>query len=236
MQDTGIGIPAHQLPRIFDRFFQVDSSITRPYDGTGIGLALVKELVELHHGVIDVKSTEGIGTTFTILLPLTVAHPEHHLRQPAADQLVVPNETTAREVKAEQAGRKAQVLIVEVNTDLRNFLVDCFTPAYRTLAADNRNEGLDQAMAHLPDLIISDVMIPGLNGIELCRRLKTHELTSHIPVVLLTAKTGSESRLAGLDTGADEYLTKPFGSGRCRARAGAKGRIESGYQTIDHRV
>lgn len=210
MQDTGIGIPAHQLPHIFDRFFQADSSVTRPYEGSGIGLALVKELVELHHGVIDVKSTEGIGTTFTILLPLQVAHPENHLSQPAADQLPVPNETTAREVKAEQAGRKEQVLIVEDNADLRNFLVDCFTPTYRTLAADNGNEGLNQAMAYLPDLIISDVMMPGLNGMDLCRRLKTHELTSHIPVVLLTAKTGPESKLAGLETGADEYLIKPF--------------------------
>ncbi|MCF0075008.1 ATP-binding protein [Dyadobacter sp. CY261] len=210
VQDTGIGIPTQQLPHIFDRFFQADSSINRSYEGTGIGLALVKELVELHKGVIEVDSTEGSGTTFRISLPLPVVDQEQHAQQRAADLPTFPNNLVAREIKPEQAGQKAQLLIVEDNADLRNFLVDCFTPAYRTLAVDNGNEGFDRAIAHLPDLIISDVMMPGLNGIELCRRLKTHELTSHIPVVLLTAKTGSESKLAGLGNGADEYLTKPF--------------------------
>lgn len=210
VQDTGIGIPAHQLPYIFDRFFQGDSSVTRLYEGSGIGLALVKELVELHHGTIAVESKEGSGTTFTLSLAFPVADPEQHDWQPAADLPDFSNNIAARENETGHAGRKLQILIIEDNADLRNFLVDCFTPAYRTLTVDNGNEGFDQAIAHLPDLIISDVMMPGLNGIELCRRLKTHQLTSHIPVVLLTAKTGSENKLAGLETGADEYLTKPF--------------------------
>ncbi len=210
VQDTGIGIPDHQLPHIFDRFFQADSSVTRLYEGTGIGLALVKELVELHHGTIAVESKEGSGTTFTLSLAFPVADPEQPARQPAADLPAFPNHIAVGEIKSDQAGQKPQILIIEDNADLRNFLVDCFTPAYRTLAVDNGNEGFDLAITHLPDLIISDVMMPGLNGIELCRRLKTHQLTSHIPVVLLTAKTGSENKLAGLETGADEYLTKPF--------------------------
>ncbi|WP_426295213.1 hybrid sensor histidine kinase/response regulator transcription factor [Dyadobacter endophyticus] len=210
VQDTGIGIPAQQLPYIFDRFFQADSSITRSYEGTGIGLALVKELVELHNGAIEAASIEGSGTTFTISLPFLVVDQQQHARQTAADLSALPNSLAAGELKPEQAGQKAQLLIIEDNSDLRNFLVDCFAPAYRTLAVDNGNKGFDQAIAHLPDLIISDVMMPGMNGVELCRRLKTDERTSHIPVVLLTAKTGSESKLAGLETGADEYLTKPF--------------------------
>lgn len=209
VQDTGIGIPTRQLPHIFDRFFQADSSLTRTYEGTGIGLALVKELVALHNGVIEVESIEGSGTTFTISLPFLVVDQQQDVPQTTADLPAFPNHFTSGEVETE-AGQKAQLLIVEDNADLRNFLVDCFTPAYRTLAVGNGNEGFDQAIAHLPDLIISDVMMPGLNGIELCRRLKTHQLASHIPVVLLTAKTGSESKLAGLETGADDYLTKPF--------------------------
>jgi DNA-binding response OmpR family regulator len=107
-------------------------------------------------------------------------------------------------------GQKASLLIIEDNVDLRDFLVDSFTPEYKTLSAGNGREGLELALTHLPDLIISDIMMPEIDGVELCRRLKTDERTSHIPVILLTAKTGIKSKLEGLETGADDYLTKPF--------------------------
>jgi signal transduction histidine kinase/ligand-binding sensor domain-containing protein/DNA-binding response OmpR family regulator len=210
VEDTGIGISAQQLPNIFDRFFQADSSITRSYQGTGIGLALVKELVELHNGVIKVESTPGTGTVFTIQLTLPlVDQPRQATPQEAYDVPTKDEDALAGENKL-VAGQKAQLLIIEDNADLRNFLVDSFASEYKTLAAGNGNEGLELAMAHLPDLIISDIMMPEIDGTELCRRLKTDERTSHIPVILLTAKAGTENKLQGLETGADDYLTKPF--------------------------
>ncbi|MCF0041491.1 hybrid sensor histidine kinase/response regulator transcription factor [Dyadobacter fanqingshengii] len=210
IQDTGIGIPSHQLPHIFDRFFQADRSMTRSYGGTGIGLALVKELVEFLGGTISVESAEGEGATFTLGLPFSIINQEQETGKTVPFTFTHSSISLIQEAKSESAGGKAQLLIIEDNADLRNFLVDCFSPAYQTLAADNGNDGFNCAVKHLPDLIISDIMMPGTNGVELCRRLKTDERTSHIPVVLLTAKTGTQSKLAGLETGADEYLTKPF--------------------------
>lgn len=210
VQDTGIGIPVHQLPHIFDRFFQGDSSITRRYEGTGIGLALVKELVELQQGVIKVESSQEYGTTFTIMMPFLVVNQQHENGQLAPNLLTIPDNLTVADKKLEIKAQKPQLLIIEDNIDLRNFLVDCFNPVYQTLAVGNGNEGFAQALKHVPDLIISDVMMPGMDGVELCRRLKADERTSHVPVILLTAKTDTKSKLAGLETGADEYLTKPF--------------------------
>lgn len=210
IQDTGIGIPAHQLPHIFGRFFQADSSVTRSYEGAGIGLALVKELVELHKGLIDVESTLESGTTFTLRLPFAKVEQQRATGQAAPELPMIPVSPTVQNNRPDDAGQKAQMLVIEDNVDLRNFLVDCFAPIYRTMAVDNGNEGWQLALAQLPDLIISDIMMPGMDGIELCRRLKTDERTSHIPVILLTARTRIESKLAGLEAGADDYLTKPF--------------------------
>ncbi|MBC8153060.1 MAG: response regulator, partial [Bacteroidetes bacterium] len=207
VQNTGIGIPAHQLPHIFDRFFQADSSATRTHEGTGIGLALVNELVDLHGGATNVESTEGQGTTFTVRLPFSRTAEEQESEKPVPQRPVTLHPVPS--TKPKLTGQK-QLLIIEDNADLRGFLVDCFAQNYHTLEAGNGTEGLRQAVEHLPDLIISDVMMPGMNGVELCRRLKTDERTSHIPIVLLTAKADTESKLAGLETGADEYLTKPF--------------------------
>jgi DNA-binding response OmpR family regulator/two-component sensor histidine kinase len=211
VEDTGIGISAQQLPNIFDRFFQADSSLTRSYQGTGIGLALVKELVELHKGVIKVESTPGTGTIFTIQLPLPVVDQPHQHTTPQKihDVSAKGGDAVGGEYKP-VTGQKAQLLIIEDNADLRNFLVDSFASEYKTLAAGNGNDGLELALAHLPDLIISDIMMPEIDGVELCRRLKTDERTSHIPVILLTAKAGTKNKLEGLETGADDYLTKPF--------------------------
>ncbi|SKB78483.1 Signal transduction histidine kinase [Dyadobacter psychrophilus] len=208
VQDAGIGIPEHQRQHVFDRFFQADSSVTRRYEGTGIGLALAKELVALHGGVISLESELEKGTTFTVTLPFPVASQQTNSQTPVT--LTSPDDTAFEEIYANPAQHKTRLLIIEDNADLRHFLVDCFAQIYETLAAGNGDEGFELAVTHLPDLIISDVMMPGTDGFELCRRLKTDERTSHIPVVMLTAKTGITNKLAGLETGADDYLTKPF--------------------------
>jgi signal transduction histidine kinase/ligand-binding sensor domain-containing protein/CheY-like chemotaxis protein/AraC-like DNA-binding protein len=211
VQDTGIGIPSDQLPRIFDRFYQVDGSATRAYEGVGIGLALVKELVELHGGTIEAASTEGEGTTFTVRLAFSLAM-EHPTEPPQS--LVSQSDDLALfsspEPVPEPAGHRPLLLIIEDNADVRYYLRNCFANHYRTLEAGNGAEGFRQVLESLPDLIISDVMMPAMNGIELCQRLKTDERTSHIPIILLTAKASPASKLEGLETGADDYLTKPF--------------------------
>jgi signal transduction histidine kinase/DNA-binding response OmpR family regulator/streptogramin lyase len=210
VQDTGIGIAPQLLPHVFDRFFQADPSATRPHEGTGIGLALVKELVELHGGATEVESTEGEGTTFRVRLPFMLAAREQESKETAPRPPVSVETMPSIDPQLEPTGHGPELLIIEDNADLRAFLKDCFAQNYRVLEASNGTEGLKQALENLPDLVISDIMMAGMSGVELCRRLKTDERTSHIPVILLTAKAEPESKLEGLETGADEYLTKPF--------------------------
>jgi len=208
-RDTGMGISAEELPHIFDRFFQ--SRNNGPQEGTGIGLALVKELVELMKGKIEVKSRAGEGTVFFVWLPITQKAesapppklPELGAHSPPA--IAVP--ASAGELAT---GEKPLVLLVEDNIDLMNYLTTCLERDYRLLYARNGREGIEQARRLVPDMIISDVMMPEIDGFELCRTLKTDERTSHIPIILLTAKADEVSRLEGLETGADAYLVKPF--------------------------
>lgn len=223
VHDTGIGIPPDQLDRVFDRFYQVDASQTRMQEGSGIGLALIKELVELHHGTIQVKSQVSRGSTFTVRLPLGRSHLkddevveervgiEPTLRE-AEGTLVdktggeAPGETEPEQIKAE----KPIVLVVEDNADVRAYIRDYLLPAYQVTDARDGAEGIGKAREVVPDLIISDVMMPGKDGYEVCRTLKRDEKTSHIPIILLTAKAASENKTQGLEIGADDYLIKPF--------------------------
>jgi signal transduction histidine kinase/ligand-binding sensor domain-containing protein/DNA-binding response OmpR family regulator len=218
VQDTGIGIPQQQQPRIFDRFHQVDTSATRSYEGTGIGLALVKELVELHRGEIRVESKEGTGTTFSLLLPfeLSVAcesEPAAESTQTAESLLTFfpAEEAAPQPVAVKHTSNNAiQILVVEDNAELRHFIIEQLSRQYKVTEAGNGRIGYEQALEIIPELIISDIMMPEMDGITFCRKLKTDERTSHIPVILLTAKADMESKMSGLDTGADDYLTKPF--------------------------
>ncbi len=230
IKDTGIGIPADKLPHVFDRFYQVDASPTREYEGTGIGLALVKELVELHRGEVSVTSAEGKGSTFTVRLPLGKDHlaPEEVLEiseqySVGSDQSSVISEHEAMTPSLQNSNapsiqksitpeiqERDLVLIVEDNAEMRRYVRQELEPAYRVLEAANGEEGLAAALEAIPDVVISDVMMPKMNGYELCSRLKTDERTSHIPVILLTAKADRLDKLAGLETGADDYLGKPF--------------------------
>jgi signal transduction histidine kinase/ligand-binding sensor domain-containing protein/DNA-binding response OmpR family regulator len=213
IEDTGIGISKEHLPRIFDRFYQVDNTATRNYQGTGIGLAVVKELVELHGGTIVAESMEGKGTTFQVRIPLMMAAEGKPKHDPLQDKHVtssVTAEESSEEVVMKHKNHELSLLVVEDNQDLRNFIVNCFSKDYSVRQAPNGEEGLRLAFETIPDLIISDIMMPVVNGINLCGQLKTDERTSHIPIILLTAKADIESKLAGLQNGADDYLIKPF--------------------------
>ncbi|MDQ4139082.1 MAG: ATP-binding protein, partial [Bacteroidota bacterium] len=218
VQDTGIGIPIAQLPRIFDRFYQADSSTTRHYEGTGIGLALVKELVELHGGKIDAESTEGKGSTFNVQIPFALAETgevEQGENQAVLESLPLKGVLTKSESNLEKlAGKNVnhhwQILVVEDNADLRHFIASLLSDKYKVQEAENGLAGHRIALETIPDLIISDLMMPELDGVSLCRKLKEDERTSHIPIILLTAKADVQSKISGLETGADDYLTKPF--------------------------
>jgi signal transduction histidine kinase/CheY-like chemotaxis protein len=221
VRDTGIGIPADQLARIFERFHQVDASSTRAYSGTGIGLALVRELTSWLGGQVRVESQLGQGSTFTVYLPLTlvpeapnglppVAVPINPATRPTPPYVALSGEVASEAMTADKSDVKPIVLVVEDQDDLRTQVVDHLSDSYQVLSASNGRLGWEQALLQVPDVIVSDVMMPELDGIALLERLKTDERTSHIPVILLTARSSIESRLAGLQRGADDYLVKPF--------------------------
>ncbi len=226
--DTGVGIPREQLPHIFDRFYQVDGSHTRQYSGTGIGLALTRELVTVYRGELTVESEPGAGATFTVRLPLTLEGlpPEVTLlgEQPAATASV-PVAVAAEgapvapaEPAEEPAAPFPLLLLVEDHEEVRQYVRESLGREYRITECPDGEEGFRQAVRTVPDLVISDVMMPGLDGLELCRRLKHEPATSHIPVILLTGRADTDSRLDGLSTGADDYLTKPFHVSELRLR------------------
>jgi len=220
VSDTGIGIPENHLSKIFDRFHQVDNTETRQWGGTGIGLSLSKELVELHHGTISVDSNSDVGTVFTICLPKGKQHLKDHEIVHAAyapgehSDAVIGNasEQDAPSIYMEENGGEAQpiILIVEDNHDVRNYIRGYLDKHYQCYEAVDGQDGLKQVIDIIPDLVISDVMMPNMNGLEFCHRMKTDERTSHIPVLMLTAKVDMESKMKGLETGADAYLVKPF--------------------------
>jgi len=244
IHDTGIGIPKEKLPKIFDRFYQVDGSHTREQEGTGIGLSLTKELVELHRGKIEVKSEEGKGTTFTILLPLGKEYlkPEEICEPEKEKEKVpfIPEEMIYQEeMQTEQAdiglitetGRPL-LLIVEDNSDVRNYIKENLNKDYRILEGVDGEDGWNKALEHIPDLIVSDVMMPKMDGFKLCEKIKTDERTSHIPVILLTAKAASSDKIEGLEIGADDYIMKPFETDELRARI--KNLIEQRKRIHEH--
>lgn len=227
IRNIGIGIPKKELPKLFDRFYQVDSSQTKEYEGTGIGLALVKELIELHHGTISVDSEEvtlenknSNWTEFTITLPIGKTHLKKE------ELLTTPEEFEQPEIEIEEDkilqtkntiitdslvdDFQMVILVVEDNYDMREYIKESLSANYKVEEAVNGEQGIRIAQKITPDLIISDLMMPKVDGIELTRVLKEDEKTSHIPIIILTAKSGQENLLDGLTVGADEYLTKPF--------------------------
>ena len=204
--DTGIGIPKEKLTNIFDRFFQVDDTSTKQYEGTGLGLTIVKELVELHSGSIEVESEIGSGSKFTISLPV-IKHSEEQV-------------TVKDQERVEVDESHELILVVEDNFDVRNYIKENLEDDYRVLEAIDGEDGVQKAIENIPDLIISDVMMPKMDGYELCRKLKADEKTSHVPIILLTAKADEKSKLEGLKLGADEFLSKPFSPKELGIRVG----------------
>lgn len=209
ISDTGIGIPDDKLEHIFDRFYQADSSSTKQYEGTGLGLAIVKEIVELHGGSITVKSKINSGTSFSIYLPIE----ENENITPDIEVLSISDTNKKDE-------DKSLILIVEDNSDVRSYIKENLEQNYRIDEAVNGEEGIKKAIENIPDLIITDVMMPKVDGFELCNKLKTDHRTSHIPIVILTAKASEENKIDGLQIGADEFLAKPFSPRELEIRVG----------------
>jgi len=217
VKDTGIGIPEDQLEHIFDRFYQSDNSHTRKAEGTGIGLALTRELIRLMEGEIIVRSPSpgsNKGSEFTVSLPLTkvtalgenTAIPGFNVGR---DHAIIVESKNERSLNGVTDLAKPLILLVEDNADVVAYTATCL-PDYRLVVGKDGKEGFDMAKEIIPDLIITDVMMPFVDGFELCRLLRSDENTSHIPIIMLTAKADMESKLEGLSTGADAYLEKPF--------------------------
>ncbi|MEZ4959431.1 MAG: ATP-binding protein [Saprospiraceae bacterium] len=216
VKDTGIGIAESHLPHVFDRFFQVEDTATRKAGGTGIGLALTKELVKLMNGEISVSSQVGKGTAFSVWLPITKQAPFQDINAEALTEqpssIFAATYTEAADTHDVDNAREKLplVLVVEDNPDMVRYLTSCLQPEFNFDTAPNGKLGLEKALELIPDLIISDVMMPEMDGFELCGKLKNDFRTSHIPIVVLTAKADMASKLEGLECGADAYLTKPF--------------------------
>lgn len=206
VNDTGYGIDDNVLPHIFDRYYQAKGK--HQASGTGIGLALVKSLADLHEGVLQVESEVGKGTvfTFSILTENTYPNALHKEEKTETVQEVIEEVETEND----DTDSRPMILVVEDNDDIREYIATSFSNNYRILTAANGKEGLEQAQEFIPDIIISDIMMPVMDGIELCTQIKEDIRTSHIPVILLTAKDSIQDKEEGYESGADSYLTKPF--------------------------
>jgi len=240
VQDTGVGIPKKELPHMFERFHRVENSAGRTHEGTGIGLSLVHELVHLHGGEIAVMSTEGLGSTFTVKVPLGSAHlPQEHVLQNAKETdstalkgafiqeafSVLQEQTQARHggESAAEAGditahqdfsitKGTRILIVDDNADMRAYLNRLLEPYFSTATAINGADALDKIKAVKPDLVLSDMMMPVMDGKAMLEHIRQSHETMRLPVIFLSARAGEEARIDGLEAGADDYLVKPFSS------------------------
>ena len=225
VSDSGIGISQDKIDKIFERFYQVDDSAGKSFGGSGIGLALVKELVDLHKWNISVKSKKNEGTEFSLKIPAGDSYLNDNEKiifetkktsfGTELNKGISVNEIESEEVQiveTDQLNNNHGVLIVEDSEDTRNYISSILNTHYSIHLAANGDEGIEAASTKPIELIISDIMMPGMDGIEFCRRIKNSMETSHIPVILLTAKASNESKIEGLETGADDYLIKPFNS------------------------
>lgn len=233
VQDSGIGIASNQIKEVFRRFYRIHSHESAKVTGSGIGLYLTKELVKTHKGLLYINSKTGVGTTIKILLPLGSNHlisqeiktgsnsvgkgsslqAEMLNEQLSATEPPIqtsPETKNITSIREKQELEKSLVLVVDDDIDLCNFIADSLKESFRVIKAYNGKEGIEQARLHTPDVIISDVMMPETDGLELCSRIKSELETSHIPVILFTARSEAENYIEGLDSGADDYISKPF--------------------------
>ncbi|RFZ84414.1 hybrid sensor histidine kinase/response regulator [Mucilaginibacter terrenus] len=215
IMDTGIGIQFDKIDKIFEPFFQNDLPGSMLNQGSGIGLSITKEFVRLHGGEITVESEPGQGSCFTVILPMQqlddiLFTDTTHTIEHEKDELPNANPKTTARLKDTRDTRMPTVLLVEDNDDFRFYIKDNLKDAFNIIEADNGKKGWQKALAQHPNLVVSDITMPEMNGIDLCRKIKTDPRTSHIPVILLTAMAGEEQQLKGLETGASDYMTKPF--------------------------
>lgn len=218
VEDTGSGLDKKDIKKIFDRFYQVNNLNKAYYGSTGIGLEVVRGFVELHKGIIEVESELGVGTIFKLLFPVgkeffnenEILLEEYKKDNKISFKPIVEKEDIQLTDDEEHQDRVYTVLIVEDNVELRNYLKSELKKEYKVIVAENGQVGLDLALQKLPDLILTDVIMPVMNGLELCKNIKANLKTSHIPLMMLSAKALVKDRLEGIDSGADMYLSKPF--------------------------
>ena len=210
VKDTGVGIPEKEIHSVFKRFYQFKG--INKNQGTGIGLALVKKYVEIHDGEIHVNSIEKKGTEFIIHFPIKPNAEDYELYTDNENNELFDTEFPENKMSIATHSKKHQVLVIEDNFDMREYLKDLLSESYNVILASSGEEGLTIAKRKDPDVIISDIMMEGIDGIEVCKQLKSNLSTSHIPVIFLTAKNNIESRIAGFEGGAEAYIEKPFNS------------------------
>jgi signal transduction histidine kinase/CheY-like chemotaxis protein len=236
--DTGIGIAPGDQQRIFERFQQADATTTRRFGGTGLGLALVKEFAELMGGSVGVESAVGQGARFFVRLPLrpavlTPSAPALPVTDPRrwSSMQSIPGDTLPpdADIATEQ---QPSVLLVEDNPEMRSYLRQLLAGRYRVIAVENGRVALEVARLELPDVILSDVMMPGLDGLTLVEIVKSDEALRHIPVILLTARAGKDAVVSALEAGADDYISKPFSPAELRARVRAAYRLGHAYRRL----
>jgi CheY-like chemotaxis protein/two-component sensor histidine kinase len=245
--DTGMGISEKNLPHVFDRFWQADGSSKRKYQGVGIGLALVKELVDIHGGKVTVESQEGKGTTFTVRLPYQAAEPAQTPKPEAAPETapaeaargstgtseewlanlyrraelfpaLTPVQESLRPVETSRNGSLPTILVADDEPDMLRFLKSQLSPHYRVLEAVDGQQAIEKASQFLPDVILLDMMMPEKDGLQACREIREQTPTQSIPIVLLTARADEETKLAALSAGASDFLTKPFSTTELHVR------------------
>lgn len=244
VKDTGNGIPIDKQGKIFERFYQIDNE----HLGSGIGLSLVQRLVELHHGRIELESEEGVGSTFSVYLPIEESAylPEEKQNTSNSveeervyttnnrDMYVIDTESkeTVEETIVQEEQRKETILVVEDNTDIRQYLCEELGKSYHVLKASNGEEALSIVKEQEVDLILTDVMMPIMNGLQLCKQIKQNLRTCHIPIIMLSAKTDLKEQLEGLQVGADDYIPKPFSMTMVAAKI--KNLFRTRYRAIEH--
>jgi CheY-like chemotaxis protein/AraC-like DNA-binding protein len=219
ISDSGIGINSKDLDKIFSRFYQVKELDKQYYGGTGIGLEVVKSFVDLHKGKIDVKSQNNIGTQFKIYFPKG----NEHFNKNLPTQKLNLNHSNFEQINdgidqidlkdSKKRETKKTILIVEDNLELKNYLKNELTETYKIKTAENGQEGLEKALKFMPDIIVTDIMMPVMDGFEFCIKVKNDIKTSHIPLLMMTAKGMQIDKIKGIDSGADAYITKPFNMG-----------------------
>jgi signal transduction histidine kinase len=243
VSDTGMGIPAEELPKIFERFHRVKGTRGRSFEGTGIGLALVQELAKQHGGSVRVESTVGKGTTFTVSIPKRSDHrPAEHaaaslsnlptsgassyvleaaqwdVADPMPAQAIDVGSSIDPTPGSTDAAPRARILVADDNADMRAYLVRLLSPKWSVETAEDGQAAFDSACRNLPDLILSDIMMPRMDGVALLRALRANPRTRTVPIVLLSARAGEEAVVGGFETGADDYLVKPFAARELLAR------------------